>query len=142
MSDMPASQAVDLSQIWLLSSLNKTERRAVERHARKIDVTAGELILDEGSVGQACYVIASGKVAVLRHNRKIAELGPGEIVGEVALLDRLPRTASVKALVDSTLYEITKTDFDTALESSPAIARKLLTTLAARLRDADSKAAY
>jgi CRP-like cAMP-binding protein len=139
---MPAKQALDLSQIWLLSSLSKSERRAIERHARKIELPAGTLVLDEGAVGQACYFIASGKVAVARHNRKIAELGSGEIFGEIALLDRLPRTASIKTLVDSTLYEITKADFDAALGHSPAIARKLLTTLAARLRDADTKAAY
>jgi CRP-like cAMP-binding protein len=138
---MPA-KVVDLSQIWLLSSLSKTERRSIERHARKIEIPAGTLVLDEGSVGQACYFINSGKVAVVRHNRKIAELGPGEIFGEIALLDRLPRTASIKTVEDSTLYELTKADFDAALDSSPAIARKLLTTLAARLRDADSKAAY
>lgn len=139
---MPAKASIDLSDIWLLSSLSKAERRALEGKARKMEVPAGTVVLDEGSVGQACYVIESGKVAVLRHNRKIAEIGPGQIVGEVALLDRLPRTASVKTLVDSVLYELTKADFDGVLEASPATTRKLLTTLAARLRDADAKLAY
>jgi CRP-like cAMP-binding protein len=142
MASMAAKESIDLSHIWLLSSLSKAERKALEQKARKMEVPAGTLVLDEGSVGQACYVIETGKVAILRHNRKIAEVGEGQIVGEVALLDRLPRTASVKTLADSVLYEFTKADFDAVLDGSPATTRKLLTTLAARLRDADARAAY
>ena len=58
--------------------------------------------------------------------------------GEVALLDRLPRTASVKALTDLTVLELGQRDFDAVLKESPGTTRKLLTAVASRLRDADA----
>ena len=139
MAMSPAS-AVDLSKIWLFEGCSRPERKSIEHKAVELQAPAGKVILDEGAVGQACYVIAEGRIAVIRNGRKIAELGPGEIFGEIALLDRLPRTAACKALTDVTLLELKQKDFESVLKESPTITRKLLTALAARLRDADAKA--
>jgi CRP-like cAMP-binding protein len=139
---MSPSGPIDLSKVWLFSGCSKGELRAIETKVKEVDLDAGTLVLDEGSVGQACYVIVEGKVEVLQHNQRIAELVQGEIFGEVALIDRLPRTASVKTLTDSVLLELTQSDFEAVLAASPNTTRKLLTTLAGRLRMADARATY
>jgi CRP-like cAMP-binding protein len=138
----PAAEAVDLSNVWLFSGCSRPERKLIEHTAREVEFPLGTVILDEGEVGTAFYLIERGKVAVLRKGRKTAELGPGQIFGEIALLDRLPRTAACKALTDVTLLELKQRDFDKMLDKSPSITRKLLTAMATRLRDADARAVH
>jgi CRP/FNR family cyclic AMP-dependent transcriptional regulator len=139
---MSPSSGIDLSDVWLFSSCSRAERKAIEKHATEVDAPAGHVIVDEGSVGTAFYVIVEGKVGVLRKGRKIAELDAGAMFGEIALLDRLPRNASVKALTDTRLACFRQKDFDAVLKESPATTRKLLTAMAVRLREADARAAY
>ncbi len=133
---------IDLSKVWLFSGCSKTELRGIERKAQEVKVDAGKIILDEGSVGMSFYLIEEGTVAVIRKGTKIAELGPGQIFGEIAMLDRLPRTASIKALTDATLFELKQREFEAALEEAPHMTRKLLTAMASRLREADAQASY
>lgn len=139
---MAPPSRIDLSDMWLFSGCSKAERKAIEKHATEVDAPTGHVIVDEGSVGTAFYVILEGKVGVLRKGRKIAELEAGQIFGEIALLDRLPRNASIKALTDVRLASFAQKDFDAVLKESPATTRKLLTAMAVRLRDADARAAY
>jgi CRP/FNR family cyclic AMP-dependent transcriptional regulator len=137
----PASR-IDLSDTWLFSGCSKAERKAIENHAAEVDAPAGHVIVDEGSVGTAFYVILDGTVGVLRKGRKIAELEAGQVFGEIALLDRLPRNASIKALTDTRLASFAQKDFDRVLKDSPATMRKLLTAMAVRLRESDARAQY
>jgi CRP-like cAMP-binding protein len=138
----PAPAATDLGNVWLFSGCSRSERKLIEHVAKEVDFPAGHVILDEGEVGLAFYLIVRGKVAVLSKGRKTAELGPGQIFGEIALLDRLPRTAACRALTDVTLLELKQRDFDKVLKKSPNITRKLLTAMATRLREADAKAVH
>lgn len=136
---MPASQ-VDLSSVWLFSECSKAERKAIERKANTEHVSAGTTVVHEGEVGTVFYFIISGKAHVLRHGHIVAELDAGAYFGELSLLDRLPRNATVKAVTDMTLLAIGQRDFDTILKDSPSTTRKLLVATAARLRSADFKA--
>lgn len=138
---MSPAKTIDLGEVWLFKGCSKAERKAIERKTVERHFSKGDLVVDEGTVGQSAYVIVEGSVAVQRKGRKIAQLDQGEMFGEVALLDRLPRTASVKALTDLTLLEIGQREFDAVLKESPTTTRKLLTAVAGRLRDADAKLA-
>jgi CRP/FNR family cyclic AMP-dependent transcriptional regulator len=138
---MSPAPKIDLGEVWLFKGCSKAERKAIERNAVEKHVAKGEVVVDEGAVGQSAYVIVSGSVAVLRHGRKVAELGEGQMFGEIALLDRLPRTASVKALSDLTLLELHQKEFDAVLKESPSTTRKLLSAVASRLRETDAKLA-
>jgi len=103
-------------------------------------VQAAATIVEEGDVGTVFYFIVDGEATVTRHGRKVAELGPGQYFGELALLDRLPRSATVKAATDMTLLAIGQADFEAILKQSPSTTRKLLVATASRLRSADVKA--
>jgi CRP/FNR family cyclic AMP-dependent transcriptional regulator len=136
----PASKVVDLSSVWLFSECSKAELKTIERAAEPQAVPTGKSMCHEGEVGTVFYFILSGKAAVIRHGGKVAELGPGQYFGELSLLDRLPRNATVKSLTDMTVLAIGQRDFENLLKESPSTTRKLLIATAARLRSADFKA--
>jgi CRP/FNR family cyclic AMP-dependent transcriptional regulator len=77
---------------------------------------------------------------VTRNGKKVATLGAGGHFGELALLDRRPRSASVVSETDMDVLVMSQRQFNGLLESVPTIARKLLSALATRLREADAKA--
>jgi CRP-like cAMP-binding protein len=100
-------------------------------------MTEGTLIVDQGQTGREAFVIVEGEVTVKRNGRKVASLGPGAVVGELSLLDHGPRTATAVCATDCTLLVIDQRRFLGVIDSVPAIAHKLLSSLAARIRDLD-----
>ena len=100
---------------------------------------AGEVVFEEGSAGRQMYVVNAGKVHVLRccegRQVQIAVLGPGEIFGEMALVDDLPRSASVIAAEDDTrLLEIDHALFIYLVGQQPTFALMVLKAISRRLR--------
>jgi CRP/FNR family cyclic AMP-dependent transcriptional regulator len=139
---MPHAHAsgFDFGSVWLFSECSRTELRHIARRARPMSVEAGTVICDEGEVGQDFYVVVSGRADVVRNGRKTAEIGPNGYFGELALLDRLPRSATVRAATAMDLLVLGQKDFNALLKESGALTRKLLVATASRLRNADSKA--
>ncbi len=111
-------------------------RRALE----EVTVPAGRLLTEQGRVGREFFLIVSGQASVRRNNRKVALLGPDQYFGELALLDRRPRSASVISDTEMTLLVLGQREFNDVLDSVPALSRKLLAAMATRLREADEKA--
>lgn len=99
----------------------------------------GELILQEGQVGIGCFIILSGKVEVVKSintpkEKVITELGSGEIIGEMTVIDEQPHSASVRALENTECVMIERWDFKAQMQAYPEIALQLLPILARRLR--------
>ncbi|MGD0082343.1 MAG: cyclic nucleotide-binding domain-containing protein [Acidimicrobiales bacterium] len=137
---MSPTASFDFGSVWLFSECSRSELKSISKSAETVTVTAGTTVCDEGEVGQTFYFIVSGKAIVSRNGRKTAELGPGGYFGELALLDRLPRSATVKAATDMELLAISQKDFNRLLTESASLTRKLLVATASRLRNADAKA--
>jgi len=137
---MSPTGSFDFGSVWLFSECSRSELKSIAKSAETISVPAGTTVCDEGEVGQSFYFIVSGKATVYRNGRKTAELGPGGYFGELALLDRLPRSATVKATTDMELLVISQRDFNRLLGESAALTKKLLIATASRLRNADAKA--
>jgi CRP/FNR family cyclic AMP-dependent transcriptional regulator len=104
-----------------------------------VDVPAGEVICAEGEQGHDFYVLARGEAGVEHGGETVAKLHMGDHFGELALLDRGPRSATVRALSDCRLYVLHEAAFAAVLNEVPALAQKLLAALARRLRDAESR---
>jgi CRP/FNR family cyclic AMP-dependent transcriptional regulator len=130
-----------LSQVRLFAALSKKELTTIGRASDEVKVAAGKTIVDEGSSGHEFFLILDGTASVKRGGRKIATLGPGQYFGEMALLDRGPRSATIVADTDMTLLVLGQREFSGVLDEIPGLAHKLLSTMAARLREADSRAA-
>jgi CRP-like cAMP-binding protein len=98
---------------------------------------AGSLILDQGQTGREAFVVLDGTVVAKRNGKKMANLGRGAVVGELSLLDHGPRTATVICETDCELLLLDQRNFMGVLDEVPALAHKLLATLAGRIRDLD-----
>lgn len=133
------AQLEHLRNVPLFAGCSKKELQAVHRAGDEITMADGTVIIDQGQLGREAFVILDGAVTVKRRDRKIATLGPGDIVGELALLDHGPRTASATCEGDCTLFVLDQRHFRGVIEDHPAIAMKLLTALAERIRDLDRK---
>jgi CRP-like cAMP-binding protein len=99
----------------------------------------GQIIVTQGTPGQAFYMILSGRVEILRDGVSLGGFGPGDFFGEMSLLDHAPRSATIKALETSTCLMLSSWDFKALLEKHPSIAIKLLEVLSRRLRVADER---
>lgn len=128
-----------LKKVPLFEGMSKKDLTAVARVAEEVDVTSGEVILFQDDSAPAAYVLVTAHAIVRRNNRKVAELGPGAVVGELALLSDAPRTATVVATTDGTILEVHRRHFLALLGDSPALSRRLLAQLADRLAAADKK---
>ena len=127
-----------LESVPLFEGLSKQNLLKVAKVTDQVTVPAGTILATEGEPGDAFYLIVSGVAVVRRSGRKINDMVAGEFFGEMALVDGGPRSATVKTLEETTVFVINRKDFSSLIEV-PKIARKLLTTLSARLRDADRR---
>ncbi len=104
-----------------------------------VTLKKGEVLFEEGDEAHTIYVVSEGEVEVVRHieseERVIAHLGVGEFVGELSLLNREPRSATIRAKEDTILMEYDEDTFDELLDHNPGIARRLIQKLAKRLKD-------
>ncbi len=128
------AKATVLRGVPLFSGVEAEDLVVVAALAEEIDVAAGARIFAEGEIGDALYVVVKGGVRIERHGATIAELGPGECVGELALLDDAPRSATVVAVAPTELLRIGRDDFLDTLSLYPGVARAILEVLARRLR--------
>ena len=94
----------------------------------------GETLFEQGDRGDALYVVAEGEVLVLINGVEVNRLGVGECLGEMALLDGQPRSATVTAATDASLLLVTAVGFQKLLETEPAVARAVMRTLDQRIR--------
>jgi CRP-like cAMP-binding protein len=123
----------------LFAGLLPSELDRVTLVMNPLQASAGDVICAEGSPGHDFYLIADGEAAIERGGHTVAKLSAGDYFGELALLDRGPRSATVRALTDAHLYVLHEQSFAAILNEVPALAQKLLAALATRLREADSR---
>jgi CRP-like cAMP-binding protein len=137
---MAAAKDLDLTKIWLFSACSNREIRTIRRALEEVTVPAGRVLCEEGTIGREFFLIVNGQASVRRKGRKIATLGPGQYFGELALLDRRPRSATVVSDTEMLLLVLGQRQFNGVLDAIPALSRKLLAAMATRLRDSDSRA--
>ncbi len=113
---------------------------AVNRLARPAVARAGEVLCRQGEPGHDFFLIVSGNADVDVSGHPRPQLGPGDHFGELALLDRGPRSATVTAASDMQLLRLAELDFTAVIDEVPALAHKLLAALAGRIREAESRA--
>ena len=128
-----------LAQVRLFSACNRKELGLIGKASDEIAVPAGKVLCEQGKPGFEFYLILDGEATVRRNNKKVATLGPGGSFGELALLTRLPRNATVEANTDMELLVLGQREFSGLLDEVPGMAHKLLSSMAQRLSEADAK---
>ncbi len=138
---MDTRGAVDqLAKVPMFSGCTKRELQAIVRAAKGVSHPEGHVIAREGDRGIGFFLITEGKVKVTIGGKPRGSLGPGDFFGEVSLLDRGPRTATVTATTPVKLMGITFWVFRGLLEQHPSIAMKVLEVVAQRLRNVSKDA--
>jgi CRP-like cAMP-binding protein len=132
-----ADTRVDLIRgLPLFELCSKRDLRRIAALADEREIAAGTELIREGEPGSEFYVVVDGEVDVRRRGRRVARLGAGSYVGEIALLSRSPRTATVVATTPLRVLAISGRDFVALLDTLPELWLKVARTLADRV-DAD-----
>ncbi len=126
-----------LAQVPLFSSCSTRDLGKIAKAADRINMVAGTTIITQGTSGKQAFVLLSGSATVKRNGKKIATVQAGAIVGELSLLDRGSRTATVVCDTDCELLVIDARHLFAVIDEVPAMAHKLLAALATRIRDLD-----
>jgi CRP-like cAMP-binding protein len=124
-----------LARAPLFSELSKKELTALARLSEDVEIEAGRTLCKQGQVGREFFVIVDGQVEVTRDGRPVRRSGGDEFFGEIALLEEVPRTATVTAKTPVRANVLTSKDFRTLVKDSPTVERKVLRSLAQRLAE-------
>ena len=132
-------QAETLQKLPLFSDLPQDMRREIAHKMAKLDLTKGEELFHKGDPGDALYVIRTGWVKIVTEDARGEELilnqcGPSDAIGEMALVDGQPRSASVIAQSDSEILRLSRDDFLAVLDDRPVLALDIIRNVSARLR--------
>jgi CRP/FNR family transcriptional regulator, cyclic AMP receptor protein len=122
-----------LKRTALFAECTKAELIEVALSSDEREATEGESLMEEGRRGREFFVLVEGAVTVRRGGRKLADLGPGDWFGEIAILTYKPRTATVTAISPVRLLVISDRAFRRVVETTPRIALNVLRSVAARL---------
>ena len=120
--------------------LDEETRAVLERFGVVNELTDGESIFEQGTDGDSLYIVLEGEVAVLRDGHEVARIGESLSFGEMGLLLRQPRTATVRAIGDAGILELTQPDLDRMLEQEPVWAARVYRVLAECLAEYLTKA--
>ena len=129
-----ASDDDPLAHIPLFASLTEKDRAAVRSLLTEVRIEPGTVLARQGAIGHEFFVIVSGTASVDRDGEHLADVGTGDFQGEISLLDGGERTATVTATSPMTILVATHQEFNSLLDTTPAIARQMLPALARRVR--------
>ena len=135
---MSRQHAVDLyAEIPLFKGCTKKERTEIAKRSTSVEVEVGRVLCTQGSPGREAFVIIEGEASVTIDGTEVAMLGPGDLFGEMALLDGGPRVASVTAVTPMRLLALTRSELHDVLVTAPNVAVAVLTAVGRRLREAE-----
>ena len=128
-----------LRNVRLFSDLDERDLESLADEFNERRFSAGQKVALEGEGGLMFFVVESGELSVEVHGESVSTMGPGSAFGEIALIDRRPRTATVTAVSDVKAYGLPVFVFRPFVEARPQLAWKLLESMADRLAVAESR---
>ena len=128
-----------LARLPLFENVSKRELGQIAAKTVEMDRPAGTILTRAGRDGGLMFVILEGVAEVEKDGTLLGRLGPGDVIGELSLIDGQPRSADVRAVTDLKVLELAQDDFRTLVDSSPKFVQSLLRALSLRIRDMDSR---
>ena len=129
-----------LKAVPLFANMSDRELKTVAKEARERTIRRNEEIVQQGGAPGPLFVVMEGNGTVIINERARRKIGPGGFFGEMALFERLPRTATVRADTEMRLLALSSSSFLSLLEDNWSVTRKVLTELSRRIRELDRKA--
>ncbi|MCW2622042.1 MAG: putative transcriptional regulator [Frankiales bacterium] len=126
-----------LNEMALFAGCSRKELERVRSLSTFLDVAPGKTLTLQGEMGYECMLVCQGTIDIVRDGRSIAQAGPGDLVGEIALLDRRAglRTATAQTLTQAQVLVFNSREFATMLQEMPAVAARVQETTVHRLVD-------
>jgi len=121
-----------LDQVPLFSGLSRRYRKAVAQHADEVDLATGAKLVAEGHLSYELFVIVSGTAEVIEHGIKVRDLGPGDVIGEIGVLETHKRTATVTATSPISAVVIGAQELRSMAASYPEVDARLRELIAER----------
>jgi CRP-like cAMP-binding protein len=134
-----AHEAV-IANVDLFRDLSRAQLKRLANAASEVSHPPGKAVATEGGGALAFHLIIEGSATVSKDGRVLRTLGPGDYFGEISMIDGRPRSANVTALEALKVMAIPHQDFEAVVDEDPEVARRLLKTLCARLREAEARA--
>ena len=128
----PRTQA--FGRVPLFNGLSVKELAAIAASAQERDAAPGDILTEQGSAGDEFFIVDSGEIEIRQDGRELRRLGPGDYLGEIALVFGGSRTATAVAAAPSHLFVLHKDAFDRMIKSQPRIEDKILATVSERMR--------
>jgi CRP/FNR family transcriptional regulator, cyclic AMP receptor protein len=122
-----------LKRVPLFSRCSNKELGEIATITDEIDLPEGKVLTKEGASGREFFVLVEGSADVRRKRRKVGTLGPGDFLGEIALITKTPRTATVKTTSPVRALVVSEQNFRRLLERTPQVQIKVLEALAERV---------
>ncbi|MCB1004692.1 MAG: cyclic nucleotide-binding domain-containing protein [Acidimicrobiales bacterium] len=126
-----------LRAVPLFAHCSNADLAAIAAAVDELEVEPGRALVTEGEVGKEAFIIVTGEAEVTRGGAHVTTIGAGAPFGEMALVDRSPRNATVTAVTPLRVLVLGQREFVGLMDGSPGFARTILAALAARLRDKD-----
>jgi CRP/FNR family cyclic AMP-dependent transcriptional regulator len=123
-----------LKSVPLFASCTDRDLARIDKAVDEMSVPPGTVLTRQGDIGREAFIIVSGTATVTRDGVEVATVGPGVQIGELALLDGGPRTATVTATTDMDLLVLSKAAFNGVLDEIPTLAHRIAVALARRVR--------
>lgn len=127
-----------LSSVPFFEGFSNDDLHRVVDLSQQMEATAGTVLVDQGDPGTQCYVIVEGQASVYVRGEHVASSGPGSMVGEMALIDHRPRTATVVADTRMKLLRFGTREFRTLLDEMPKASERVMTVLRERLERSEA----
>jgi CRP-like cAMP-binding protein len=130
----------DIRSVPLFAQLSQKQLRLLSKHTDEVTVSKGYVFAhEERGGGRELLVVVEGKLTVERAGKQLATLGPGDVVGEMSLIDGKPYSATVSATTDATVLVIGGRSFRQLLDELPSMRDGIMRVLVQRLRLADER---
>jgi CRP-like cAMP-binding protein len=128
-----------LAKVPLLAGLDRKGLEQVGRLADEVDLAPGKVVTRQGEFAEEFFVIIDGTVSVERDGSHLRDLGPGDFFGELAMLGKVPRTATVTVLEPARLLVVGQREFSGLLATFPSIQGAVLHAVATRIASLEPK---
>lgn len=130
----PSERAALLASVPFFEGFTDEDLARVVELSDEVTVRSGSVIVDQGDPGTHCYVVITGSASVYVRGEHVAAIAPGTMIGEMALVDHRPRTATVVAEDDMRLLRFDSKAFRSLLDEMPKASERVMTLLKARLQ--------
>lgn len=129
--------AINLGDLHFFAQMPDSARNRIMAMAEEVTAEAGAVLMEQGDVGREAFIVVSGQASVSVNGNQVATVGERSLIGEMALIDRRPRSATVTALTDMELLCFDAEKFNTLLEELPEERARMLAEHAAAVRGAN-----